>query len=145
MMELTIKRTGKTGIAIDGTLHIDGQRICDTAENVHTALPEGQYTIVRHYCKQYNRFMPVIGEPCCAQCRPIPDEDMSPNTPMPCVCPMLKPGNGVHHREDGSIILGTQIVTGCLSHFKQAFMPLAERIRKAVERNKVITLKIEEL
>ena len=64
---------------------------------------------------------------------------------MPCYCPMLKPGNGLHHREDGSIILGTQVIPGCLSHPLQAFEPLAERIRKAIKRNKVITLIIQPL
>ena len=57
---------------------------------------------------------------------------------------MLKPGNGVRGRTDGSIILGTRIVPGCLIHPVQAFNPLAERIRKAVSRGKVITLKIVE-
>ncbi|MBR2069941.1 MAG: hypothetical protein IJ981_00790 [Clostridia bacterium] len=144
-MNINLKRLNQTGDAIDGTLHINDQQLCDTVENAHTALPEGQYTIVRHFCKQYNRYMPVIGEPCCAQCPQLQDEDMSLNTTMPCVCPMLKPGNGVHHRTDGSIILGTHIIPGCLSHPNDAFTPLAERIRKAVKRNTVITLIITEL
>ena len=62
---------------------------------------------------------------------------------MPCHCPMIKPGNGVHHRDDGSIILGTQIIPGCLSHPLQAFDPLAERIRKAIARGKEIKLVIQ--
>ncbi|MBQ8239729.1 MAG: hypothetical protein IJZ38_02655 [Bacteroides sp.] len=131
--------------SISGRLVINGIPFCDTAENTHTALPVGEYPILRHYCKQYNRYMPVIGEPRCAHCQQIQEDDMSLNTTMPCVCPMLKPGNGVHHRKDGSIILGTQIVHGCLSHPLDAFNPLAERIRKAIKRNTVITLKITEL
>jgi hypothetical protein len=57
---------------------------------------------------------------------------------------MLKPGNGVHKREDGSIILGTLIVPGCLKHPMKAYKPLAERIRKSVKRKTVIILNITE-
>ena len=154
-MKLIIKRKEKTKTAIAGTLTIDGQYICDTAENRLTALSEGEYRIVRHYCKQYHRFMPLVMgykliphnselRTHCAHCNPqITEEEVSLNTVMPCPCPMLTPGNGVHHRKDGSILLGTEIVPGCLSHPLQAFNPLAERIRKAIKRNKVITLVIQ--
>ena len=152
--------------SISGSLYVQGHYLCDTAENRQTALPAGQYRSIRHYCHQYNRYMPVIftamsDEPRamsqekltahrslltarCEGCSPqkTEDEEVSLNTIMPCYCPMLKPGNGVHHREDGSIILGTQVIPGCLIHPLQAFEPLAERIRKAIKRNKVITLNI---
>ena len=169
-MNIIIQRKEQTKSAIAGTLHIDGQYICDTAENRHTALPAGTYQIVRHFCKQYNRFMPLIRHPefssgsvkelvsgsknhqwdCslltarCEGCSPqkTEDKEVSLNTILPCYCPMLKPGNGVHHRNDGSILLGTQIIPGCLSHPLHAFEPLADRIRKAIKRNKVITLVI---
>ena len=146
-MNIIIQRKEQTKSAIAGTLHIDGQHICDTAENRLTALPTGQYHIVRHFCKQYNRFMPLIGsKPVCSQCKPqITEEEVNLNTILPCYCPMLKPGNGIHHRNDGSILLGTQIIPGYLSHPLHAFEPLAERIRKAVKRNKAITLKIQKL
>ena len=148
VMNAEIRRTARPeqhqGDSLSGQLVIDGVYICDTEENARTALPTGEYRLVRHHCKQYNRFMPVIGIPRCEHCKQLPDEDMNLNTTMPCYCPMLKPGNGVHKREDGSIILGTRIVPGCLRHPLQAFDPLAERIRKAISRNTVITLKITE-
>ena len=148
-MQIIINRTEQTKSAIGGSLHINGQHICDTAENHLTALPAGKYHIIRHYCHQYQRFMPVVqrlefNEERCSHCQPqkTEDEEVSLNTIMPCYCPMLKPGNGVHHREDGSIILGTQIIPGCLSHPLQAFEPLTERIRKAITRGKKIILTI---
>ena len=151
-MKIIINRNEQTKAAIAGSLHINGQYICDTAENRLTALPAGKYRIIRHYCHQYNRFMPLVqrlefNEERCSHCPPqkTEDEEVSLNTIMPCYCPMLKPGNGVHHREDGSIILGTQVIPGCLSHPLQAFEPLAERIRKAIKRNKAITLIIQPL
>ena len=151
--KVCIRRNDSAGDAIMGTLQFDGQCICDTIENRLTALPAGDYRILRHYCKQYARFMPVVvkaeagalvqQETQCAQCELR--EDVSLNTIMPCVCPMLKPGNGVHNRRDGSIILGTALVPGCLKHPLDAFSPLAERIRKAIKRKTVIYLKIVEL
>lgn len=150
-MNIEIKRHP----SFSGTLHIDGRPICHTEEHPRTALPPGEYRIIRHHCKQYDRLMPVIiprqPEPVsgsvqarCTRCPKLPDEVINLNTTLPCICPMLKPGNGVHHREDGSIILGTRIIPGCLKHPLQAFNPLAERIRKAIARGTVITLKITE-
>ena len=55
---------------------------------------------------------------------------------------MLKPGNGVYHREDGSIIVGEYLVPGCLKHPKTAFANLFDRIRKNIERGKEVTLTI---
>ena len=163
-MQIIINRKELRKSAIAGSLYIDGQYICDTAENAQTALPSGKYRIVRHYCHQYNRFMPLVQRLefneerlsikefrstlnfqrstfNCSHCHPL--EEVSLNTVMPKYCPMLKPGNGVYGRNDGSILLGTQIVPGCLSNPIQAFAPLAERIRKAIKRNKVITLVIQ--
>ena len=166
-MYIIIQRTKKTQSAIEGTLHINGQHLCNTAENRPTALPAGKYRIIRHYCHQYQRFMPMIltaisDEPramsqekltahCslltarCKGCSPqkTEDKEVSLNTTMPCYCPMLKPGNGVHHREDGSIILGTQVIPDCLIHPLETFEPLAERIRKATSRGKEVTLIIK--
>ena len=136
---------------ISGSLIIDDQTICDTEENTHSALPVGEYRIVRHHCKQYTRYMLLVIPNSfqelalsarCNKCEFIEHEGL--NATMPCQCSMLKPGNGVHGRTDGSIILGTRIAPGCLIHPMQAFNPLAERIRKAVSRGKVITLKIVE-
>ena len=171
-MKLELRRTSKLSTpnpktSISSSLYVQGQYLCDTAENRLTALPTGKYRIIRHYCHQYNRFMPMIltaisDEPramsqekltahcslLTARCKGCPpqkteNEEVSLNTIMPCYCPMLKPGNGVHHREDGSIILGTQIIPGCLMHPLQAFDPLAERIRKATSRGKEVTLFIQ--
>ena len=64
-------------------------------------------------------------------------------TTMPIYCPMLKPGNGVHNRLDGSIILGTRIIPGCLKHPKQAFDAVYGRIRKSIERGNQVTVTIK--
>ena len=56
---------------------------------------------------------------------------------------MLKPGNGVYNRTDGSIIVGEYIAPGCLKHPKTAFDNLYDRIRKNIERGNKVTLTIE--
>ena len=177
-MNIIIQRKEQTKSAIAGTLHIDGQYICDTAENRHTALPAGTYQIVRHFCKQYNRFMPLIRHPelvsgpvkelvsgsvkelvsgpvkelvsgsknhqwdCslltarCEGCSPqkTEDKEVSLNTIMPCYCPMLKPGNGVHHREDGSIILELHIAVDAGVNITAICSSIIHQIRYQVER-----------
>ena len=165
-MKLELKRHPElVSGSVSGTLYINGVHLCDTEENPCTALPAGEYRIVRHLCKQYGRKMPVIltavgheqramslenhpdGKPTahssqliahCGQCEQL--EHVSNNSTMPYVCPMLKPGNGVHHRKDGSIILGTRIIPGSLKHPLHAFIPLAERIRKAIARGHKVLL-----
>lgn len=61
------------------------------------------------------------------------------------ICPMLKSGNGIWGRADGSIILGTYIAPGCLSHPNEPFDLLSERLRKLTTRGSGMTLKIEEI
>jgi hypothetical protein len=52
---------------------------------------------------------------------------------------MLKPGNGVHNRLDGSILVGQYNCLNSLIHPKTVFDALYERIRKSIGRgNKVI-------
>lgn len=149
-MIIKIKRHRITSEVIDGSLTIDGSiRLCDTAENAHSALPAGQYKVSIIKCKQHARKMPVVllvpehvEGPNCDHCDKL--EFVSNNTKMPCLCPMLKPGNGVYHREDGSIIVGEYIAPGCLKHPKEAFTTIYDRIRKSAERGHDLTLIIEE-
>ena len=158
-MHILITRHRYKPATIDGQLSIDGIRICDCAENAHTALPPGTYPIVIVPCRQYARKMPVINDndnanspspslssslsftlSLCSSCHRKPFVGI--NTKLPRVCPMLKPGNGVYHREDGSIIVGEYIAPGCLKHPKTAFDNLYDRIRKNIERGNPVTLTI---
>ena len=127
---------------IDGHLLIDGQKICDTAENANGALPEGTYPITLLKCKQYKRKMLCLeASTRCDRCPKL--EFVCNNTTMPVYCPMLKPGNGVHKRLDGSIILGTRIAPGCLKHPKQAFDSVYGRIRKSIQRGNQVVVTIK--
>ena len=138
-MHILITRHRYKPATIDGQLSIDGIRICDCAENAHTALPPGIYSITIVHCRQYARKMPVVAK-LTAHCSQ-PTAHCSQLTAH-CVCPMLKPGNGVYHREDGSIIVGEYLVPGCLKLSKTAFDNLYDRIRKNLQRGKEVTLTI---
>ncbi|MEE1079691.1 MAG: DUF5675 family protein [Bacteroidales bacterium] len=130
-MHILITRHRYKPATIDGQLSIDGIRICDCAENAHTALPPGIYSITIVHCRQYARKMPLI--------TPISNQSSVINNR---ICPMLKPGNGVYHREDGSILVGEYLVPGCLKHSRFTFDNLYDRIRKNLQRGKEVTLTI---
>ena len=130
-MHILITRYRYKPATIDGQLSIDGIRICDCAENAHTALPPGTYSITIVHCRQYARKMPLI--------TPISNQSSVINNR---ICPMLKPGNGVYNRKDGSIIVGEYLVPGCLKHSRFTFDNLYDRIRKNLERGNEVTLTI---
>ena len=130
-MHILITRHRYKPATIDGQLSIDGIRICDCAENAHTALPPGTYSITIVHCRQYARKMPLI--------TPISNQSSVINNR---ICPMLKPGNGVYNRTDGAIIVGEYLVPGCLKHSRFTFDNLYDRIRKNLERGKEVTLTI---
>lgn len=69
---------------------------------------------------------------------------MSLNTCLPRYCPMLKPGNGIHGRKDGSILLGTRTALGLLVHPRASFDRLYDRLRKNQERGHEAQLLITE-
>ena len=142
-MNITITRSLQRPGTIDGQISIYGRHICDCEENAATALPPGTYPVPLVNCHQYARKMPVVrlsSLPPCSSCprRPF----VGSNTRLPLVCPMLKPGNGVCQRTDGSIIVGRRAVPGCLVRPRAAFAALYERIRKTLERGKPVRLHI---
>lgn len=153
-----IKRTAEVRCAepvevIDGHLFIDGIKICDTAENATGALPEGEYKISITYCKQYKRKVLRLEAQLSSTCGEFVEPSSSCkacplqkwvfyDTTLPVYCPQLKIGNGVYNRPDGSIIVGTHIVPGCVLRSKDAYDPLYQRIRKSIERGNSVSLKI---
>lgn len=164
-MNIQLKRIRRTGVALDGELYIEDIKLCNTAENIEGSLPAGTCTIIRHKCKQYARFVPVILplvtekakaqitdpeaidskamlEQKCSNCKKL--ELVCNNTTLPCHCPQIKAGNGIYNRKDGSIIVGKYIAPGCLSHPKEPFENICERLRKLDGRGAEITLTIED-
>lgn len=76
------------------------------------------------------------------------------NTVLPIVCPMIKMGNGVRGRTDGSIIVGERLgklrqegqpyapVWGTMMHPKAAYDHIFERVRKSLERHRPVQVRI---
>ena len=143
-MIIQIKRIFVKGEVTEGHLRIDGLQVCDTLENTFTCLSLGDYSVTLVKCKQYHRKMIIIGEQndACEDCPRL--KEVYSNTLLPRHCPMIKPGNGIHGRHDGSILVGTRSCLGCIIHPKPAFDSLYERIRKNLERGREVTLVIEE-
>ena len=145
-MNIELRRIRHRPETIDGQIWIDGQRVCDSAENNKFALAPGTYPITLVKCHQHARKMPVIqmqGCSLCQECKKLPY--VGNNSTMPMICPMLKPGNGVYNRTDGSIIVGKHLAPGCLSHPLEAFHSLYERIRKNIERGNPVQLIISSI
>lgn len=114
----------------------------DRQENANGLAPAGDYPITLVKCKQYARKMPCLNpHPPCDLCKKLPF--VCTNNTLPCWCPMLKPGNGVHDRLDGSICVGQYNCLNSLLHPKTTFDPLYERIRKSISRGNQVTLSIK--
>ena len=137
-MLIVINRNKPKGEYTHGSLSIDGTKICSTLENANALVPSGDYQISLIKCKQYSRKMPCLHPaPPCDLCKKLPF--VCTNTTLPCWCPQIKPGNGVHNRHDGSIIVGVYNCPGSIIKPRDIFDALYERIRKSISRgNKVI-------
>lgn len=142
-MNIIITRLFTKGEYTHGQLKIDGTRICSTLENANALVTAGDYVVTLVKCKQYARKMPCLNtHPPCDLCKKLPF--VCTNSTLPCWCPQIKPGNGVHDRLDGSILVGQYNCLGSLVHPKEAFDSLYERIRKSVSRGNQVILSIKD-
>ena len=143
-MTITIQRTFMKGEITEGHVSIDGQRICDTLENSFSCLAPGSYAVELVKCKQYARKMILVKTfvPRCLDCPRL--KFVFGNTRMPQPCPQLKPGNGIHTRHDGAILVRPPSSLGCIIHRRDGCTALYDRIRKNVERGREVTLEIKE-
>lgn len=140
-MNIVITRTLIKGEYTHGHLTIDGLRICDTLENSNALAPAGNYTLTLTKCKQYSRKMLLLNPKApCLNCPKL--KLVSTNSTLPCWCPMIKTGNGVHNRLDGSILVGQRNCLGSIIHPKAHFDALYERIRKSLSRGHEVKLSI---
>ena len=147
-MTIEIKRFYQKDEVLDGMLKIGDEVVCETSENVKTALGAGEYPLALMHCRQYDRMMPVVGkEPLevmgnheykdvltrCDLCK-VRTGGAGANTVLPQRCPMLKMGNGVIGRTDGSICVGKhprdeygRVLHGVLLHSEETLNKLIER------------------
>ena len=140
-MNIVITRLFTKGEYTHGSLSIDGTKICSTLENANAFVPSGDYVISLLKCKQYSRKMICLhGSAPCGQCPKL--KLVCSNSTLPCWCPQIKPGNGVHNRLDGSIIVGVYNCPGCIIKPRDIFDTLYERIRKSISRGNQVLLSI---
>ena len=140
-MNIIITRILTKGEHTHGHLSIGGIRICGTLENANSCVPSGEYVITLLKCRQYARKMPCLNPaPPCDLCKKL--KFVYTNSTLPCWCPQLKPGNGVHNRLDGSILVGSYNSLGCLIHPQSIFGALYDRIRKSISRGHQVKLTV---
>ena len=142
-MNIIINRLFTKGEYTHGHLSIDGNRVCHTLENSNALVPAGEYVITLLKCRQYSRKMPCLNAQApCDLCPKL--KFVCTNSTLPCYCPQIKPGNGVHNRLDGSILVGQYNCLNSLIHPRTTFDPLYERIRKSVSRGNQVILTIKD-
>ena len=122
-LQLLLHRHHISETACDGTLSIDGIRICDTAEHACHRAPAGSYRIAIRYSPTHVRKLPFLVGP-------------------QGVC--LTIGNGIWGSTDGSILLGTYVSPGCVKKSRTPFMQLYNRIYTALRRSHEVVLCITE-
>ena len=142
-MNIVLTRLLTKGEYCHGRLSIEGSNICSTLENANALVPAGEYVITLLKCKQYSRKMPCLNAQApCDLCPKLKFVCM--NSTLPCYCPQIKPGNGVHDRLDGSILVGQYNCLNSLIHPRTTFDPLYERIRKSISRGNQVVLTIKD-
>ena len=141
-MNIVVTRTLERGEITEGHLTIDGITVCQTLENTLSGLPEGQYDVTLKLCKQYSRKVIMVDDK--HHCRTCPKQELvCSNTSRPIICPMIKAGNGIIGRHDGSILVGSKSALGLLIHPKVTFNALYDRIRMNLQRGNTVTLQIK--
>jgi hypothetical protein len=142
-LEIVLQRVRSTRYGLDGALYIDNVKVCDTVENADSCIKEGEYKIALEYCKHHKRKMPVIKleSTACNVC--ILHREVFNNTPMPCHCPQITMGNGMHNRHDGAIIVGEALCAGVLIHTRKAFDSTFNRILMHIKRKHEILLMVK--
>ena len=123
MLEISIHRHRISKVACDGTLSINGDHVCDTAEHSQYKVPAGTYRIALCKSKTYGRKVPIL-------------------VGAPGIC--IFHGNSIYGKRDGRILVGLYIIPGWLKHSNILFMLLYDRINKAIRRGHEVTLRITE-
>ena len=133
-MKIEIKRYRIRETSCDGTLSINGRKLCDTAENTQFMPPAGTYNVVLRGNKKQRRIVPYL----LASNKEYKRKKGDLRAPFLCV------GNGIYHRYDGRIIVGTHIVPGCVKRSYQSFIRLYDRINNTLRRGNDVIIKIIE-
>ena len=126
-MKIEIIRTTRLKHSVDGEMVIDGIKVCHTVENAVWCLPPGRYRVEIVYIRSMAIKMPCL----------FSVDDNQPKA-------MVMMGNGVFSLRCANIIVGEQLVPGCVKKSAAAFNVLYERLRKSLARGHTIDMTIVE-
>ena len=134
MIQINLHRHCIGDTATHGTLSIEGNTLCHTTEHTLHRPPTGLYRIELHHLRSQRRKVPVL---------------IAVNNPgriarVGASQPYIGIGNGIYHRHDGCILVGTYVAPGCLKQGRAPFMLLYDRINKALRRGHEVMLRITE-
>lgn len=131
-MLIEIHRYRIRGTYCDSTMHIDGQHVCDCAENAYYRIPTGLYDVNLRYSEEAHRKVPTL----------IPADGCM--QVVRGTFPILKIGNGVHTNRKGQIIVGKFRVSGVVIHSRDTFLNLYDRINNSMRRGNKVQIQITE-
>lgn len=130
-MKIEIRRYQIKGEACDSHLYIDNCYVCDCAEHAAHMVPEGRYSIVLRYSRLAKRKVPTL----------IPPADGY--RVLRGRFPTIGMGNGIYNLRHSQILVGTYLVPGVLTRSYAAFLPLYNRINKALLRGRVVNVEVK--
>lgn len=130
-MIIEIRRYRIKGESCDSHLYVDGARVCDCTENAQHRTPIGTYRIDLRFAREAHRKVPTL----------IPADDG-------CQVqrgrfPIIKVGNGIHTLSN-QLLVGTCHIPGVVTHSRDAFLPLYDRINASQRRGNVVWVTISE-
>lgn len=132
-MLIEIHRYRIRGVNCDSTMHIDGQHVCDCAENAYYRIFPGLYDVDLRYNVEVHRKVPTLipADGCMQVCRGN--------------FPILKIGNGVFTNLKGQLIVGKYRVSGVVIHSRETFLNLYDRINNSMRRGNKVQIRITEV
>lgn len=134
-MLIEIHRYRIRGTYCDSTMHIDGQHVCDCAENAYYRIPTGLYDVQLLYNQEAKRKVPTL----------FAIDESNPSLPIKGEPEgVFKIGNGVHTNLKGQIIVGKFRVSGVVIHSRETFIQLYDRINNSMRRGNKVQIQITE-
>lgn len=130
-MKIEIRRYRIKGECCDSHLYVDGARVCDCTENALHRTPTGTYRVELRFAREAHRKVPTL----------IPTDDC-------CQVqrgrfPIIKVGNGIHTLRN-QILVGSYLIPGVVTHSRDAFQPLYDRINASQRRGNEVWATIRE-
>lgn len=122
-MEISIRREMVFRQCWHGRMTVDGERVCDTLEQVNGCLPKGKYQVVIE--KEDAEIFGIL-------------HILSDDAPKA----RFSASNGIYGLERGSIAVGEWVYLGFILHTRSSLAHLMDRVRQSLGRGRRVTLEI---